>query len=234
MRSSSTARSYYRTNRRLELPEAPSVDLEPPELIDDQVIASIVAEGFQELSDALKAGRTLQEALGLGAELAEGAAIRNAFRPGREMLYDAHRQDDRALGWVWETAGDDRVCYRCSMQQSRGAVFRNDSFDVRNNADGTLKVWFHDQCRCHLRNVFTDDPALSDTAARLYDQWSLATGPFTAPSDGSLTGNEPVNAWRRYWESIRRGESEVLALARAHRDREAISRMLGPEKEEVA
>lgn len=225
------ANTYYGANRRLELPGVEPVRLEAPELVEEQVIAGIVAEAFQSLSDAMEAGETLEEALGTSAELAEGVAIRNAFRPGREMLYDAHRQDSRAIGWIWETAGDDRVCYRCSMQQSRGAVFDRQSFDVRNNADGTMKVWFHNLCRCHLRNVFTEDPALSDVAARLYEQWSLATAPFSAPSDGSLTGNESVNAWRRYWEALRRGENEVLALARAHRDKETISRMLAPTEE---
>lgn len=229
--SVSMANTYYSANRRLELPGSEPVRLEAPELVEEQVIAGLVAEAFQSLSDAMEAGKTLAEALDTSAELAEGVAIRTAFRPGREMLYDAHRQDRRTIGWIWETAGDDRVCYRCSMQQSRGAVFDRQSFDVRNNADGTMKVWFHNLCRCHLRNVFTEDPALSDVAARLYEQWSLATAPFSAPSDGSLTGNESVNAWRRYWEALRRGENEVLALARAHRDRETISRMLGPTEE---
>jgi len=231
--SVAAARTYYGANRSLELPGVAPASLEAPELVDEQVIAGIVAEAFQSLSDAMEAGESLEEALGTSAELAEGVAIRSAFRPGREMLYDAHRQDERAIGWIWETANDDRVCYRCSMQQSRGAVFEKDSFDVRNNADGTMKVWFHNLCRCHLRNVFTEDPALSDTAARLYQQWSIATQPFSAPASGSLTGNESVNAWRRYWESLRRGENEVLALARAHRDREAISRMLAPSEKEA-
>jgi hypothetical protein len=232
--SVATARVYYGANRRLELPRAEPVVLEAPELVEDQVIAAVVAEAFQSLSDAMEAGETLEEALGTGAELAEGVAVRSAFRPGREMLYDANRQDSRAVGWIWETAGDDRVCYRCSMQQSRGAVFDRQSFDVRNNSDGTMKVWFHNLCRCHLRNVFTEDPALSDVAARLYQQWSVATAPFTAPSDGSLTGNESVNAWRRYWEALRRGENEVLALARAHRDQETIARMAQDSTEGVA
>jgi hypothetical protein len=231
--SVASARTYYGTARSLEIPRARPVALEAPDLVDEQVIAGIVAEAFQSLSDALEAGQTLAEALGTSGELAQGVAVRNAMRPSREMLYDAHRQDSRAIGWIWETAGDDRVCYRCSMQQSRGAVFKRDSFDVRDNANGTLKVWFHSHCRCHLRNVFTEDPALSDVAARLYEQWSLATAPFTAPASGSLSGNESVNAWRRYWEALRRGENEVLALARAHRDQETISRMLGP-TEEVA
>lgn len=230
--SVAAARTYYGANRRLELPAAPPVTLEAPDLVDEQVIAAVVAEAFQSLSDALEAGQTLEDALGTSERLAEGVAVRSAFRPGREMLYDARRQDSRAIGWIWETAGDDRVCYRCSMQQSRGAVFDRDSFsDVRNNADGTMKVWFHNLCRCHIRNVFTEDPALSDNAVRLYEQWSIATAPFTAPSDGSLTGNESVNAWRRYWEALRRGENEILALARAHRDQETISRMLASNKE---
>ena len=230
--SVAAARVYYGANRRLEIPGVAPVTLEAPDLVDEQVIAAVVAEAFQSLSDAMEAGKTLEEALGTGERLAEGAAVRSAFRPGREMLYDAHRQDSRALGWLWETAGDDRVCYRCSMQQSRGAVFDRDSFsDARNNADGTMKVWFHNLCRCHLRNVFVEDPALSDNAMRLYEQWSIATAPFSGSSDGSLTGNESVNAWRRYWEALRRGENEVLALARAHRDQETISRMLAPNKE---
>ncbi len=225
--STSLARTYYGANRRLEIPDAPAVDLEAPELPDEQVIAGIVAEAFESLSQALEAGRTLEDALGTSAELAEGVAIRNAFRPGREMLYGAPQQDTLAIGWLWETAGDDRVCYRCSMQQSRGAVFEADSFpDVRNNADGTMKVWFHNLCRCHLRNVFTSDPALSDTARSLSEQWAIATGPFSGSSTGSLSGNESVNAWRRYWDALQRGEDSILAIARAHRDQETVSRLV--------
>ena len=229
--SAGLAQTFYSAERGLELPGADPVTLEAPDLVDDQIIAAVVAEAFQSLSDALEAGETLEDALGTGAELAEGVAIRNAFRPGRQMLYDAHRQDRLALGWIWETAGDERVCYRCSMQASRGAVFTTDSFkDARNNADGTMKVWFHNLCRCHMRNVFTGDPALSDTTRALYDQWAIATEPFSGSSTGDLSGSESVNAWRRYWSAIQRGENEILAIARAHRDQETISRLVSSTK----
>lgn len=232
-RSSAVSRVYYSAARRAELPDVAPVTLTPPELPDEQVIAGMVAEAFRSLSDSLEAGKSLAEALGVGSDQAQGVAVRNALRPSRNMLYSSSEQDSRSLGWIWETAGDDRVCYRCSMQESRGPVFSDGSFDTRNNASGEMKVWFHSLCRCHLRNFFTEAPELQDRTARLYQQWSLATAPFTAPSSGALTGNESVNAWRRYWQSIQRGENEVLALARAHRDQDTVSRMIGRDEEVV-
>jgi hypothetical protein len=51
------------------------------------------------------------------------------------------------------------------------------------------------------------------------DAWTLASTPFS--------GNEKLTAFRRYWEALQRGEDEVLALARAHRDQETVARLRG-------
>lgn len=206
--------------RGIELPGADRVTLEIPELPDEQVVAGLVAAGFQQLSDAIEAGHTLEEALGIGETGAKGSAIRTMLEPGRRAIKDAHGQDERVLGYYRVTAGDDRVCFFCSMLASRGAVFSRESFDASDpRFIGPGKVKVHDNCRCGYVPFFRDQPALPDSVEQTYSQWIDVTADFS--------GHEKALAWRRYWEALSRGEGEDLARARAYRNAEDVARLRG-------
>lgn len=218
--SVATARTYYGTARRLQLPSAPAVDLEPEEFVDDQVVAGLVASGLQSLSDALEAGKDLAEALEVAGGAAEGSAVRTGLERGRQLIRLAPEQDTLALGWYRTTAGDDRVCFFCAALASRGAVYRGDSFseaDPRFSGPGRVKV--HDMCRCGFAPLFTSGADLPDSVIAQRDAWDLSTSPFS--------GHDKLTAFRRYWSALQRGEDEILALARAHRDKETVARLSG-------
>jgi hypothetical protein len=218
--STTAARIYYGRARALDLPDADRVQLEAQPLVDEQLVAGLVASGMKHLSDALEAGKELGEALEEASSAAQGSSVRLALLPARQMIRTAHTQDDLALGWYRVTANDDRVCFFCAALASRGAVYRSDSFsrsDPRFSGDGEVKV--HDRCRCTFAPLFTSGADLPDSVTAMRDAWTLASTPFS--------GNEKLTAFRRYWEALQRGEDEVLALARAHRDRETVARLRG-------
>lgn len=232
VRSTSTmsvgaARTYYGTARRLELPDERPVRLEAEPLVDEQVIAGLVASGMKSLSDALEAGKELGEALEVASGASQGSAIRNMLLPGRQMIRNAPAQDSLALGYYRVTAGDDRVCFFCTALASRGAVYRGDSFDrsdPRFSGPGEVKV--HDRCRCSFATLYRSGAELPDQVIAARDSWDLASSPFS--------GQDKMKAFRRYWESLARGEDEILALARAHRDQEIVARLTGSTTEEEA
>ena len=218
--SVATARTYYGTARRLDLPSAPPVRLEPVEVPDEQIIAGLMAAGLKSLSDALDAGKELGEALEVASAGAQGSAVRTGLLPGRQLIRLAPDQDTLALGWYRTTAGDDRVCFFCAALASRGAVYRGDSFkesDPRFSGPGEVKV--HDLCRCGFAPLFTSGADLPDSVAATRDAWDLASSPFS--------GHDKLTAFRRYWSALQRGEDEILALARAHRDQETVARLSG-------
>lgn len=230
--SVAAARAYYGTARRLELPQAPAVRLEPEPLVDEQVIAGLVASGLKHLSDALEAGKDLAEALETASDASQGSAVRTMLIPGRQMIRNAPDQDSLALGYYRVTAGDGDVCFFCEALASRGAVYRGDSFDrsdPRFSGPGEVKV--HDRCRCGFAPLYRSGAELPDNVIAARDAWQLAASPFS--------GQDKMKAFRRYWEALQRGEDEILALARAHRDQETVARltgssMLDPSNREVA
>lgn len=207
------ARSFYGTSRRVGAPGAPAFRPELPEFEEEAAIVSLVAAGFQFLSDELSAGRELSEALERAGDSATRAGTRTALAGGRRMIVDATERDLAAVGFYWQTRGDDKVCSWCSMLASRGAVFKKDSWASDPRPDGRQKVSAHDNCRCHVTPLWSEQgDILPDDVVALSADWDdvRATGP------GRLwTGDESVRAWRRYWEALQRGEDRAAALLRA-------------------
>jgi len=232
-RSLALARVFYSNVRYIERRDAGPVPALPEiELPDEAVVTSLVAAGFKQLSDSLAAGRELEEALDIAGRSASGAAVRQTLAPGRQFVQRAPEHDSVAIGLYWTTSGDERVCHWCSMLESRGAVFRGNSWKTAEDPrpDGSRKVSAHDLCQCSLTPLFREDQSLPDSVEQRSFQWKLATE--------AHIGHDKVKAWRRYWMALQRGESEILALARAHGDKDAVTR-LGvasepSEREEVA
>lgn len=193
-RSASLATTFYTRARRLEHPGAAPFTPEAEELLEEKVITSLVASGFQELSDSLAAGKTLEQALDAGATAATGAATRHVLSGGRSIIRDAVYRDTVTVGY--ERVTRPGCCSFCAMLASRGAVYRSDSFDQsdpRFDGEGS-KVKVHDECHCDFRIVWKQgQPPTGDAAAykKLWDD----------EIKDKYTGHEATKAFRRLYEA---------------------------------
>jgi hypothetical protein len=190
--STALARAFYQNVRSIELPGVPRASLDVAPIVDEQVITALVAGGFQRLSESLKAGHTLDEALLSGKTGAQGAAMRSLMAPGRGMIQDAHTQDQGVIGYYRVT--EQGCCYFCAMLASRGAVYARQSFDQsdpRFIGPGEVKV--HDSCRCAYAPFFRDAPELPDLTLELSDFWKATTGDYS--------GWDKAKAFRRAYEA---------------------------------
>ena len=210
--SSILARSFYATSRRLGAPGADSFTPSAPEFDDEATIVSLVAAGFDHLSKALEAGDDLELALETAGESASRAGVRRALLGGRKLIIDGVERDTVAVGFYWQTVGDDRVCSWCSMLASRGAVFKEKSWAGDPRPDGRRKVSAHDNCRCHVAPVWDPAQELPDGVLDLSADWDDVRA--TGPGNG-WSGHESIKAWRRFWEALQRGEEREMALMRA-------------------
>lgn len=193
-RSASLATTFYTRARRLEYPSAPAFTPEPETLLDEQVITSIVASGFRELSDSLAAGKTLEQALDDGASAATGAATRHVLSGGRSIIRDAVYRDTVTVGYERITRAG--CCSFCAMLASRGPVFRSDSFDQsdpRFDGEGS-KVKVHDQCHCDFQPVWAKGQPPSGDGLAYQQLWNDEIR-------GKFTGHEATKAFRRLYEA---------------------------------
>lgn len=107
-----------------------------------------------------------------------GAAVRQAMNGGRGVTDAVVKEDSKVIGFARVTDGD--PCPFCALLASRGAVFGKGSFvssdgkfkangeaarDVPDGWTNVAKV--HNNCKCHLRPVFSSE-SIWDAAARHY------------------------------------------------------------------
>lgn len=217
--SAGLAAAYYRRARSeagipgrfdIKLTEPP-----PPRLID--VTAEIT--GPQAYERVLKAGRSPEQAKQTAGVQLAGSMSRLVQDAGRRTVRQAVEDDDAAIGWMRVTDAD--PCSWCAMLASQGVEYksaksagRDREFTVARRGrprrrflgEGTAK--FHDHCGCSVVAVWdVADNSLLHEADGLYQRWKDAT-------EGS-SGNGARNAWRRYWEALRAGQSEHDALKAA-------------------
>lgn len=143
----------YRLARRLALPGEPAFEMDLPTLVDEALIASIVATGFKTLSDQLAAGAPLPDALLAGQTAFEGTAVRHTLSGGRQYVIDATGVDRLAVGYYRVVRPG--CCSFCAMLASRGPVYAKDSFDESDpRFVGEHEVKVHDHCRCMMAPTF--------------------------------------------------------------------------------
>jgi hypothetical protein len=207
------ARSFYATSRRLGAPSAGAFTPTAPEFDDEATIVSLVAAGFDYLRDQLEAGNDLATALEAAGDSAARAGVRRALSGGRTLIVDGTERDRAAVGFYWQTVGDDRVCSWCAMLSSRGAVFKEDSWASDPRPDGRRKVSAHDNCRCHVAPVWDPAQELPDGVLDLSADWDDVRA--TGPGSSLWSGHESIKAWRRFWEALQRGEDRATALEHA-------------------
>lgn len=199
--SAVVAGRYYRASRQAA-GAAGRARLAPPmDLPEERLLANLDATGIGSYSRAVRAGATPSKAGDAAAVNLSGAGTRLALEGGRSVVAGTAKADAEAIGWARVTDAD--PCSWCLMLASRGAIYRsaetagrlkNDRF----TGDGQFK--FHDHCGCAAAAVWSPDDPVLDRADDLYDRWQSVTSGFS--------GNDAVNAWRRYWEAKQAGQAE--------------------------
>lgn len=171
----------------------------PDDLDEDRVEANLDATGIGTYQKALRAGQSPDRAVDTMAVNLAGSATTLALEGGREVIRDATRSDEEAIGWIRVTDAD--PCSWCAMLASRaaapqGTLYRSAGTAGRDKnakftGDGEFK--WHDHCGCSAVPVFSHDDPLLEHAEDLYDQWLRETQ--------GHSGKKAINAWRRYWEN---------------------------------
>lgn len=192
------SQAFYSLSRRLDNPTAPPPEYDAVELVEEAVIASLVATGLKTLSDALESGKTLEEALDSGSKQAVGAAVRTTLSGGRRAIQETAASDPLALGYYWQTREDGVApCHWCAMLASRGPVYKADSWpDADPRPHGELKVHAHDNCFCHLAPVWKRGQDLPDLTKTLKADWDRVTK--------QANGQGKMRAWRRWYDAQQR------------------------------
>jgi len=207
--SARLALAYIQVYRRLELgADDPGPTIQLPELPEEAVRTSLRVTGPVALKQKFRAAEvdrararrldvpeqpfSLQKAMDDAAREAAGAALRHTFAGGREVGMRHVAADRVALGWARQTKA--RPCYFCAMLASRGAVFKDDSFDESNArfvGEGDYKA--HDHCRCTLRPVYRREDSMDSDAQVFEDIWARSTR--------GTGGRDAINAFRRAYEA---------------------------------
>lgn len=135
---------------------------------------------------------------------AQGVVIRQTMNVARNSTIATAKIDPDAIGALYVTKDDDKVCSWCLMLASRGPVFGDDSYeDADRLFTGTGTAKSHDACRCVLKAVYAGGSPLLDRAHELEAAWrdvNWAPGWRANPTQPMIrnSGKKALNAWRRH------------------------------------
>lgn len=124
---------------------------------------------------AIATSPTLDEAMRKAFTQAVGAASRYVLNGGREYIAQSILKNPRSQGYVRVTDG--RPCYFCAMLASRGAVYKEQSFDLsdaRFAGGGDAKV--HDHCTCQIASVYQRDEPMTERQQEWDALWRSSGG----------------------------------------------------------
>lgn len=196
-RSEGAAALYYGLERYEQAPDLPTFPgAAADELEDEAVLVALDAAGRKAVERALEdSKRTLPEALELGGTGVAGSADRISLNGGRTYWLNAHREDRYSLAYFRNPRAG--CCSFCAMLASRGAVYREDSFDSsdpRFFGPGNAKV--HDSCHCTIGSIWRQESStvvLPAFGAQMGTLWEQATK--------GLSGKAAQNAFRNAYEA---------------------------------
>lgn len=133
----------------------------------------------------------LDEAFDKSGAAAAASAVRHVQNGGRAALIDGVQRDKRALGWVRVTRAE--PCYFCALLASRGAVYKDDSFEDSNSLfDGPGEVKVHDSCQCAVKPVYRRNDEILDRSSEFLEIYKASTQ--------GRSGREAIKAFRRAYE----------------------------------
>lgn len=209
-RSEALTRLHVVAARDLLLPGAEPLpdDIDADELPEEALVASLTATAIAGTLERIGLGQTAEEALEHGGIEAAGAGVRHALNGGRSFSANAIARDSLALGWYRVTKQG--CCSFCAVLASRGAVYKEDSFDnsdPRFQGEGREKV--HDHCACTMEPIYRRDQPIADLNRSFADLWGSLAADEDDVAKGRagrvgdrFSGNAALNAFRRRYERL--------------------------------
>lgn len=159
-----------------------------------------------------------------------GAAVRQAMNGGRGVIDLTMSRDRKVRGYARVTDGD--PCAFCALLASRGAVYGKGSFILTDrqieenrqagewelNPDAARDVpagWsnvakVHNNCRCHLRPVYSDESVWDGGAQHFLDLWNNRSDYITPEDTLKVLERNPKLSGYRLQRAV-----DLLAFRRA-------------------
>lgn len=191
-RSEGHAARFYERERFAAVPDAsPFSGARADEVPDEAIITSLTVTGLVRATQALEQV-ALAEALELAQTSLQGAVSRITLNAGRSYSLNAFTEDRLAVAYFRQTGPG--CCSFCAMLASRGAVYREDSFeqsDPRFFGPGNAKV--HDECGCVMGTLWRRDTAAPDFNTSMRRIWDEVTR--------GKSGQAAQNAFRNVYEA---------------------------------
>ena len=180
--------------RELDLQPEDIDPVEPDDLPDDRVDATLNATGIASYKKAIRAGQTPEQSRDTMAVNLSGAVTNLALEGGRELIHETVMADEEAIGWARVDDGD--PCAFCAMLISRGAVYK--SADTAGRAKNKQFVGpgmfkFHNHDGCSAVPVFDPNDPVLERADELYDKWLEVTR--------ANPRERMADAWSKYWDN---------------------------------
>lgn len=135
-----------------------------------------------------------KEANDLAGSRQAAAAETGALDGARGTLWSLADRDKRVYGWA-RVSRTGTPCGFCAMLISRGAVYK--SQQSAQYDDGDL---YHVNCHCYAELMFSLSQYENDPRFALNREYSALWPQVTK----GLSGNDALNAWRRYIDGLRR------------------------------
>lgn len=214
-RSAALAQLSYGQQRSLVVGDVDFAIPDADDLPIEALVTSLLVTSFDEYAiDRFERGLEHDAALERSATTVAGAAARHALDGGRTVMRNAIDRDRVTVGWYRVTK--DGCCSFCAVLASRGAVYRQDSFDdsdPRFMGGGEEKV--HDHCACTLAPLFSREQPVADRNLEYQALWydsikaseeDVAKGRARRIGQ-TFSGKDALNAFRRRYE---RGSSFAL------------------------
>jgi hypothetical protein len=184
--SATIAGSYFESFRRAEQVEGEAIPRPAAPVDEGKVRAGLIVTGRGAVADALRAGRSAEDARATALTRTSGSITRQVLTGGRETLLRSVAEDPAARGWARVT--DDNPCAFCALLASRGPMYGQDTVDFE----------AHDHCDCTSEPVYdgSEWPGRSREFKALYNHATRE-----ARESGELrrgTSNDLLNAFRRH------------------------------------
>lgn len=180
----------------------------------------VIALGDQSLTDGVE-----RQVMGNAKDGSTGAGVKQATQGGRDAVIQStqladvvpestlvQKRHSNTIGYARFT--DSNPCFFCGMLASRGAVYKENSFQESSKAFGNNIAAVHDHCKCSLRPVFRTQDSMDDRADFFKGQWDKLTN--------GLSGRQAMNSFRKGYVAPPPYESSPtvdLGAVRANRDR---------------
>lgn len=192
--SSTYAGSYFQSYRMAEGAPGDAVARLAEPVDEAAVRTSMYVTGQTGLRDALKSGKSPEEARDVAFTRTSGSVSRHVLSGGRGTILKSVAEDKAALGWTRVTDGN--PCAFCALLAGRGPVYKE---------EGTADFQAHDHCV--PAGTLVSGP-LPELGFRRWYEGELVVIRLAGGGELSITPNHPVLTDQGWVEAglLREGE----------------------------